>query len=558
MRRETLLKVIVCLFFLNCGGSDAGTASSSDGSSSDGSSSGSSNELASAYPSDLAVASLTASTGASASLSARYVEAAEDDSGDTIEIESAVEKKARIDTLLNAADETSFNEAVGEIKDKVNIMATSGNPLCYGPSLNYTNHPDASGGESDDGSLPSGDLGIWVATEESTSEACVAAKLNSLIGQFEALINIGTESVAVALGAANLEGTVDELPEAGESVDLTEVTSAVLEANEVPIAIDSLTVTRRTEDSADGDPVFVTTVTGEITSDSAPSNEPEDPDGNGPGAQQDGTADVRSEFRTELTHIPMGGDGGSVLNNETYCGSLAQSVSTPSDVVQVPVNCEGAEGMTLCTRVDYCKSSDTALTYHLRTAGFCGLDADCGDVDPADKALNGDSEGWSNNFFYTVCNVNPEDGTGSCAQAWQAGAGDNATRVLNVSVDTGGESGCGYFGYGPDVAAGEGVGAIDGMICNWAGPGNSHELTANAQRQCFSRDASGVFVSNGEDLAILYAPTRSCDKAAADDFSYSLLDDASVGVAGSVDIVNELIGLDDVEFELPALPAVPE
>jgi hypothetical protein len=503
----------------------------------------------------LAVTSLTASTGADASLSARFVETGESDAEGAIEIESSMEKKERIDSLLNATDETAFKDAVGEMKDKVDIMIMPSNPLCYGPSLNYANHPDAGGGQSDDGTLPSGDLGIWTVTEESTGEACVAAKLNSLIGQFEALVNIGTESVAVALGAANLEGTVDELPAAGESVDLTEVTAAVLAENDVPITIDSLTVTRRSADSADGDPVFVTNVAGDLETSTA--NQPEDPDGNGPD-QGGGDTGGQTTFTTELTHIPMGEADGSALNNETYCGRILQSVSAPADVVPVPGNCEGAEGMTLCTRVDYCKSSETALTYHLRNAGFCGLAADCGEVDPADKAVNGDSEGWSNNFFYTVCNVNPEDGTGSCSQAWQAGAGDNATRVLNVSVAAGGESGCGYFGYGPDVAAGEGVGAIDGLICNWAGPGSSHALADKAQRQCFSRDASGIFVSDDANLAILYAPTNSCDKSAADDFSYSLLDDATVGVGGSVDIVNELIGIDEVEFELPALPDVPE
>lgn len=550
-----ILSIFLGFMLLNCGGSGAGTTSSdgsSDGSSDTGSSS-SANVLATAYPSDLVVASLTASTGASASVSAKF--AAVEDQASTATVESAMEKKERIDTLLNATDEASFQEAVGEIKDKVNIMATFGGPKCYGPSLNYTNHPDASGGQSADGTLPSGDLGIWSVTEESTGEACVAAKLNNLIGQFEALVNIGTESVAVALGAANLEGSISDLPAEGESIDLTEVTATVLEENEVPIDVASLTVSRNAEDSAAGYPVFVTNVSGNITS--SATNVPADPDGNGP-TQETAVTGGQSAFVTELTHIPMGESDGESLNNETYCGRMLQSVSTSADVVQVPVNCEGAEGMTLCTRVDYCKTAATEITYHLRTAGFCGLEASCGDVDPADKAVNGNAEGWSNNFFYTVCNVNPLDGTGDCTQAWQAGAMDNNTRVLNVTVAAGGDTGCGYFGYGPDVAASTGVGSIDGMICNWAGPGNSHALSDKAQRQCFSRDASGIFVSDDANLAILYAPTNSCDKSASDAFAYSLLDDAAVGVGASVDVANELIDLGDVVFEMPELPDVPE
>ena len=298
---------------------------------------------------------------------------------------------------------------------------------------------------------------------------------------------------------------------------------------------------REAEDTADGFPVFVTTAAGTITS-----------------------ADGDATFEATLEHIPeVDLDSTAALKaqevpaDETYCGRLTQKFNIPAADLPLLGNCGGADGITRCTAVEYCKDSATSLTYHLRTAEFCGQDVDCGTVDPADKKTGSNPDGWGNNFYYTVCNVNPENGSGSCAQAWQAGALDGNTRVLNVSVDADG-TGCGYFGYGPDVAAASGVGSIDRMICNWAGPGNNHTGVAKAQRQCFTRDASGKYVSNSANLAITYAPTNSCDKLASDaTFTYSMLDDPTNAVAAGVPVTNDLIDLADVDFTVPSLPSVP-
>lgn len=547
MDKRTFLEALSALWIATlmlpgswgCGGSVSRGASSSDEATE-------TNSLASAFPDDLAVASLTASSSASSSLSAASLAAGSVKSA-TITSESPVEKKEDLGNLINFADEATFTAELGEMKNEINIFASAPNANCYGPNLNYTDHPDASGGEKNDGELPPGDLGIWTATEASTGEACVAAKLNNIIGQFENILNAGTKVVAATLGAASLDEALSELPAAGESSDLKAKANEELAENSVPVVFDSATLERETGDTAGGDPVFVTTLNGDME-----------------------TTDGSATFETILEHIPMG-EGEttalksqeSAINDDTYCGRLTQSFNIPSSALPTLGNCAGSDGLTRCTLVEYCKDSETSLTYHLRTAEFCGQGVACGTVDPANKKSGTNANGWGNNFYYTVCNVNPGDGSGSCAQVWQAGMGDGNTRVLNVTVEAGGESGCGYFGFGPDVAAASGVGSIDRMICNWAGPGNNHTGVAKAQRQCFTKDSAGKYVTDtasdaSKSLAITYAPTNSCNKSASDaTFTYSVKDDPSISVAAGVAVTNNLINLTDVDFTVPALPVVP-
>jgi hypothetical protein len=201
------------------------------------------------------------------------------------------------------------------------------------------------------------------------------------------------------------------------------------------------------------------------------------------------------------------------------------------------------------------------MTYHLRTAGFCGQNVDCGTVNPSDKKSGSNTDGWGNSFFYTICEVNPEDGTGSCAQAWQAGPDDGNTRVLNVVLGSDNAGRC-YFGFGPDVAASTGVGSISGMICNWAGPGSEpfgnkvNSLQSLAQRQEFSLDSDGVFAPSSSNIT--FAPTTDCNKpSTASTFTYQVLGDASTAVAGTTSFTNDLVSLTSVNFTVPSPPAVP-
>ena len=114
--------------------------------------------------------------------------------------------------------------------------------------------------------------------------------------------------------------------------------------------------------------------------------------------------------------------------------------------------------------------------------------------------------GWANNFNFARYQLNINTGAGEYQSAWQAGRGD----------------GCGYFGFGSDIASSTGVGTIDGMICNWTGPGNTKTTQSLVQQQCMNLNTtSGIYESDGSTsgstrLAISYAPTNSCDTTGLD------------------------------------------
>jgi hypothetical protein len=176
----------------------------------------------------------------------------------------------------------------------------------------------------------------------------------------------------------------------------------------------------------------------------------------------------------------------------------------------------------IASSILYSKDATNNLSYHVRNGTYCSTSVEPFDskhnVDPSKKGeyQNPTADGWGGNFTMGTFLVNADDGTGQFSYAWQAGPQDGWTRtfIARLANEAGNVSGCGYFGYGPDVAA-NGVGDISGFICNWAGPGsqtfNQKEPLQLAQKQCMTRAANEVFKSDSENLHITYAPSLTCD-----------------------------------------------
>ena len=74
---------------------------------------------------------------------------------------------------------------------------------CYGPEVSYENHPDATSGPSD-GTLPTDDVGIWLANDSTTGNACMAAKLNAEIQSNADHSNASLMALASLLCTANV------------------------------------------------------------------------------------------------------------------------------------------------------------------------------------------------------------------------------------------------------------------------------------------------------------------------------------------------------------------
>lgn len=178
-------------------------------------------------------------------------------------------------------------------------------------------------------------------------------------------------------------------------------------------------------------------------------------------------------------------------------------------------------GTMVFTRAD----GATNVKLMLNQGTFCGDQydpltlSDGVDVCDAATGANIDStsdadNGWGGNWNYINFDFNPSTEAGTYAYAWQAGRGDARSRVFNVNK-TSTSVATAYFGFGPDVRDNTGactgrdadLGKIKGMICNWAGPGNSHTYQDFTQRQAITKTA-GVWTMTDED--ILYNLVNDC------------------------------------------------
>lgn len=503
-----VLVFIIAVSLASCGGSSSGGGSSDDDG---GGGSTTENELATAYPTDLALASPFEAGSGVAGLKKQEAT----DSPATFE-----EKKEKSDEILNADTPTGCFNFSGEMKGEEEFLD------CYGPPVDL-------GGTHEDGAftamndpLPGGDLGIWLE-EEDNGEACIAAKVNNSFAAAEKRTDFAQFVAASVLCVANQNSIA--LPDtAGESIDLTvEYADALPDA--APITPDSVTLTLVEAGT------YKTSISGTVTS----------PEGDS------------FDMSMSLTHAPLD------ATNSTFEGLLQHRVT--SDDFGSMANC-GAGTKTAAASVLYAKESADSLKVRFKQAIFCG-EADDGDVfdangetDPSNKyaaagndcngTVDESANGWGDTFVNSVMNLDPETGFGSMYWAWQAGRCDGNTRVFNASVAADGGSGgdpggCGYFGFGPDAAE-ETVGAVDGMICNWAGPGagpfGGKTMQDLVQRQCVTLE-DNLYVSDTDQLNIAYAPVNDCDNNGA------LLCDGVQCVT-----TNDLLAIDEMDFTAPTPP----
>lgn len=463
--------------------------------------------LTSAYPSDLAVASPYASDSTSSSLSLvkQINKTLLDNPGATYQ-----EKKAAFSSIIEATsvDGCAFN---------LNLNFSEDRAACYGPEIEYTNHPDTLFGQNGAGRLPHGDLGLWDELSDD-GNACAASQMNALFsnvsGQVDSALGLFASTLCVA--SNNDIG----LPDENTTTDLTTLIKNTFSSLSIDLTIENASMTRNAN-NANGKAVYEMEISGKDT--------------------------ANNTVSFSLQHIPLDDD------NETYQGKLAFSIANSNP--GFTINCGLTSGSTSAASILYEKTSATSLTYQLNRADFCGVNVDPFDannnIDPSDKfdqATN--SDGWANNYNRAIINVNPDTGESTVSYAWQAGANDDNTRVFEASVVSEDNllSGCAYYGFGDDVANTDNI-SINGFICNWAGPGSEpfgeKTLLEKAQRQCVTQNATGLFDSDSDTLNIAYAPTNSCDSVGGS-FTFD-------GNSGA--FTNTLINLDEIVYEAPEAPS---
>ncbi len=372
--------------------------------------------------------------------------------------------------------------------DPEHFRSQAGTAGCFGPTLLYENHPD--GTTPNSGQLPSGDLGLWVDTDSFTGHACAAAQLNARMNGISEHTQAALTGLASLLAVADAAGLT--APGAGESLDL------VSQMNAAGVA-DTTFSTATVALDADGSVWSYT-----LAFSYAP-----------------GTVDYPSgvsglDMRVSLRHAP-GAD------ENAYKGLVTWQVEDVMNGGNCPKvdNADATNPVTLIGSLLYEREGADDLNTQLKSGQFCGHDLAAGTGLDADGLADGgdtyqmgtNDDGWGNGFVVFGADYDPTTLEGEYTFAWQAGPMDSHSRIFNVGInyhDTeqriDGEA---YFGYGARVATTDGT--IQGMICNWAGPGNDHTLVERAQRQFVSYDAdTEKFTVSTGGSDIVYAPTVAC------------------------------------------------
>ena len=399
------------------------------------------------------------------------------------------------------------------------------NASCYGPSVAYASHQDSAGGTGS-GLLPTGDLGLWVATESASGEPCAVAQVDRRV---DSARDQGRQALLVA---ALMRGVVARsatlaMPAAGASLDLGSelgtALSTALGASAPTVAVASLAL-----DSAGSVYSYRLVLT----------------DGSGASAR-------RGELI--LRHVPGSAD-------TVYRGSL--QVSGFSLDLDAAFGCtdevDSASGRFKVARVSTLvyQRDGSRLAFGSRSAHYCGhpdgtasddgaqvaaLQSD-GQLDPSvglATGVRGGVLGWRGNFTRYAADYDADTGAGDFLLAWQAGTGDSHARALAAHAGVDGAGALtleAWYAYAADIAST--TGDLLGMICNWAGPGNSHVPVLAFQSQRASL-AAGAGSFTLDSSLIAYAPTQSCSSTTTAydaDADGVLAAGEGVGVASALDV----------------------
>lgn len=360
-------------------------------------------------------------------------------------------------------------------------IQNSTNANCYGPSVSYSNHSfDASSG-----SWPGGDLGIWEASAAS-GEACASDQLNSRLKGVASYADLAVFMMSGMACVANKAGS--ELPAASANLDITTNMTGNLTINGSSATVSSAVIYRDADVS--GAPVYRYVLTA---------------------TQGTKTYTLRTK------HMSLD------ATDATYRGKISVKVGD-SDPASKTGNCgpSTATGSQQALSMSYEKTSASAAKYLVKSAEFCGHDADPF-VSGSDFSVDLTKvyttttveKGWGNNANYFLAEFDPSTYTGKFYYAWQAGKGDSHTRTFNLVLagSSTAVTGSAFFGFGPTMQVGPG--GITGMICAWTGPDQSHTPIAFVQRQDVAVTAPAtMFTASSSNVT--YDPVNtSCETSAA-------------------------------------------
>ncbi len=415
---------------------------------------------------------------------------------------------------------------------------------CYGPQVGYTNHPD---GTPTSGILPGGDTGMWLARDgnQTTGVPCSAAQFRALIQPVKKRINS-----TLIFGARMRALAGSALPTTGNTLDLTSDVNAFYQTL-MPTGVTGFVTSALIINNA-GSYTYSVIATGTASA--------------GPTA-------VTKKILVKVVHNGASANFSGLASYATYSSHSSNPFSANACT---PLGGASNSGKKIDVgTVRYSKGSSTEMNVSAREAIYClsgnetnltstlsdyvALTAD-GELDPTKTACTNsctgaNAKGWiqeGTGFKRFGSTYNPTTHEGNYKFAWQAGIGDSHSRMfaMNMGYNSTTEirTGQAFFGFSGAMnpqSADSTNSDLKGMICNWAGPGNTHNPNNYFQYQRITLGASSSdwdISSASNSNKISYAPTNLC--AASGGINFDVDANGSVASGEGASVINGLDALD--------------
>ncbi len=523
-----ILRIVLVLSLLVIFAACAKKDSSSSSSASSTTSSSTDSSLVTAMPSNLSVASNTESGTSVTSRTAGRTSLSE--ISDTSDPKKHKDKVKRLQAVLNSDDINQCHKAIPK-----KMKGSANNVNCFGPDLAYVNHPSDN---TSDGTLPSGDLGIWTAySDNTTQEACSVGQMNMLLRKVGRKVDLAMGITAMMICAAKNDGLKKPSVD-GAALDVTaSIAKTKMKDKRGGMVITEATLKRSKVASTDKIK-YGSKVAGSFTY-----------------TLDDGTTSSQ-EFKIHFQHVPTADSTDSVKAGEGLVKMWQEQDQTDG-------NC-GTDPYDVVTSVAYKNTSDNLSFRAVKARFYDNMTKDDyfntsdGEVVGVSAQESSTGSGWCADLNVVRANID-KDGFGKVGYAWQAGKGDGFTRTFNIktvynSADN--QTGNAYFGFNPHPDNSTGTlkyrtTNIDRMICNWAGPG--HDINragvVKVQRQQLSYDSTAnVWKSSSDNIT--FAPTNDCN------FDNSSYGTTTFGGSGA-SITNNLVDNSTYRSDFGSQPSKP-
>lgn len=368
---------------------------------------------------------------------------------------------------------------------------------CYGPSVNYTSHPDGSGGN---GQFPSGDLGLW-STTETGGVACAAAQMNKLVETASSYIDLsmGLSASVICLARVN----AISVPSEGSTVDLTTIVNTALTDASLGISVSSVTA-----------------------------------------KQEDGAMKL-----ILLASLP----GSKSLSLNLKHKETSSTVSK-GQVWGIVSDSGGKNAFTL----GYNKASGR-LNAEMYAGQYSSSTADNSILSSSGVIAPTIFSGNMNHALFNLSTTDGSGQVSYAWQAGSGDGFTRVFNVFVESISNS-RSGCGYFSYGPAFSStlSSNTNSFTRFICNWAGPGNNRNNTSfngYAQKQCFEESSGKLTPISGQSY-IDYAPINDCQIAVPGAFTYDF-PSHYVSVPATHNLVNTVSDNEYItKYSAPQIPTV--